>query len=151
MAVLLLSLHSLQRNRPAATEISPSDGRDFAPAVVPAVQTHAVAALPQPPIAAPLAAARLGFSQSEVEALVQQAGPDAGRLLLSLLCRISSVESELAELRQQIGRAPAYAPAPGPQLRQASQSDPSSKGRSALLEKVFQNNQILWKLIEGDL
>lgn len=148
MAVLLLSLHSLHQGRIPRPEMVPSVDGHLAPMVrtvqSPVKPSHTL-------IEAPQAATRLGFSQSEVEALVQQAGPDAGRLLLSLICRVASVESELAELRQQISRAPAYAAAPAPQLRQVVQPDASSSGRSALLEKVFQNNMMLWKLIEGDL
>ncbi len=138
MAIHLISLHQLVLRRPAAV-VAGSAG----PTPLNPVPVSEAAATPihvaEPPC---------GLSAGGVATLVDQCGENAGRALLGLLYRISALESEVAELRLELGRR-----APAIRTRRkvdAPPTSPRSGKKHNLLEQIFRNNLLLWNSMDTE-
>ncbi len=92
----------------------------------------------------------LGLSHKEVDDLVRRFGQSGGRALLALIYRLSSIESELAALRNLIERGAAAQAAPaapanwGNTLKNQAGPQSAVDDPLGLLEQVFKSNLALW-------
>lgn len=161
MATYLVSLQWLagaERHAPGSEEAdcagheptaTPASGReDVAEEISDSAESAADAK--SPPTAAgegPDDGQVLGLSHQEVDDLVRRFGQSGGRALLALIYRLSSIESELAALRNLIERGAVAQAAPancGNTLNNQAGPQPAVDDPLGLLEQVFKNNLALW-------
>jgi hypothetical protein len=89
----------------------------------------------------------LGLSHHELDDLAVRFGQSGGRALLALIYRLSSIESELAALRNLIERGAVGQAAPadsGDTLDNQAGSKSAVEDPLGLLEQVFESNLALW-------
>ncbi len=83
----------------------------------------------------------LRLPKSQIEALLSESGELGSKALLALIYRLSSVESQLAELRAQIRDA--VAPAPTSERVHSGPQAMQDASKAELLEQVFRKNVAL--------
>lgn len=86
----------------------------------------------------------LSLPKSQIEALLADRDESGSRALLSLICRLSSVEAQLADLRARVcGMAPSTPP---PATAHAGHEEVGDASKADLLEQVFRNNLLLRRM-----